>query len=97
MHVRDGAKYQAPEWNMDKSPDQQTVRNVRRLDAVNIGADHRNLERDKRVGQGVEVAARTAPGIRHIHFALLTGAVAGGDLRLAIVRGTRIFQRQESI
>src|ERR1700722_6070976 len=82
---------------MDKTPDQQSVRNVGRLDAIDVGADHRNLERDKRVGQGIEVTARTAPGIRHIYFALLTGAIAGSDLRLAIVRGPRVFQSQESI
>src|SRR5579864_8760794 len=97
VHVDDGAKHQAPKRQMDKAPDQQAVRDVGRLYAVNIGAKHWNLKRDERIRERIEVAARAAPGIRHVDFALLAWAVTRSRLRLAIVRGSRVLQRQKAI
>src|SRR5882672_7656022 len=82
---------------MYKAPGEQAVGDVGRLNAISVGADHRDLEWDKCVRERIEVAARTAPRIRHVGFCPFVRAVASSGLRLAIVRGSRILQGQQSI
>src|ERR1700688_3951157 len=60
VHVGDGAKHQAPKRKMDIAPGKQAVRDIGRLNAIDVWADHWNLERYKCIRERSEGAARAA-------------------------------------
>src|SRR5438094_2816909 len=72
------------------------VRNVGRQDARDMWADYRNLERYKRVRQGVEVTARPAPGVGEAHVGAVSKSVVSGDVSLAIVCNPRVPHSQQA-
>src|SRR4029077_15840259 len=82
---------------MKKSPGKKAVGDVGRLNAIDIGANHRNLKRDKGIREWVEIAPRAAPRIRCVKFGLLVRAVTSGYLHLTIVRRSGVLQCQQSI
>src|ERR1700693_2293081 len=97
MHIGDGAEYKLPKRKMDITPGKQAVGDIGRLNTIDMGAHHRDLERYKCIRERIEVAARTAPRIGYVDFGLLVRAVTSGCLRLTIVCGSCVLQCQKSI
>jgi len=54
--------------------------NVRGQDTANVWPNYRNLERDKRIRERVEVTAPPAPGVGQAHIGARAQAIVSGDV-----------------
>src|SRR5258708_26759448 len=83
--IRDGAELQL--LGQGKySPGHYAIGDVVGENSVNIGADHRLLERNEYAGKIVQVSAGLASDVRRIHFVASPNAEMDGGFQLAIMR-----------
>ena len=58
---------------MERSPRDNSIGDVRRQDARNIGANDRLLERKENVGYGIQIAAYSTPDVGNVQVSVPNG------------------------
>src|SRR4029077_12254830 len=89
VNVDDGTHRQRPR-KMEHSPADHSIRDVRRQDARNIGANDGLPEWKEDVGYGIQIAACPAPDVGKIQVSVPNGSEVQRGLEFMIVRCARI-------